>query len=84
MLDQIHKLLARLSLLEKACEIRGSRQGILFLHATHLHTHMLRLDHDHHAQRVQGPLDAILDLHRHTLLFLEAAGEDIHYPRDLA
>ena len=51
MLDQIHKLLARLSLLEKACEIRGSRQGILFLHATHLHTHMLRLDHDHHAQR---------------------------------
>ena len=46
--------------------------------------HMLRLDHDHHAQRVQGPLDAILDLHRHTLLYLETAGEDIHYPRDLA
>ena len=34
MLDQIHKLLARLSLLEKACEIRGSRQGILFLQIT--------------------------------------------------
>lgn len=83
MLDQVHELLARLGLLEKAGEIRGSRQGILFLHATHLHAHMLRLDHDHHAQRVQGPLDTILDLHRHTLLYLETAGEDIHYPRIL-
>lgn len=83
MLDQVHELLACLGLLKKAGEIRGSRQGILFLHATHLHTHVLRLDHDHHAQRVQGPLDAILDLHRHTLLYLEAAGEDIHYSRIL-
>ena len=43
MLDQVHELLARLGLLEKAGEIRGSRQGILFLHATHLHAHMMRL-----------------------------------------
>ena len=84
MFDQIHKFFARFGLLEESGEVGGCSQGVLLLDTTHLHAHMLCLDHDHHAQRVQGPLDTILDLHRHTLLYLETAGEDIHYPRDLA
>ena len=36
-------------LLEESGEIRGCRQGVLLLDTTHLHTHMLCLDHDHHA-----------------------------------
>ena len=45
---------------------------------------MLGLDDDHHAERVEGLLDALLDLEREALLNLEAVGEDVDHAGDLA
>ena len=70
--------------MEETGKIGRSCQGVLLLYASHLHAHVLRLDHDHHAQGIERLLDAILDLHGQPLLDLQAAGEDIHHPRDLA
>jgi len=49
MFDQIHKFFARFGLLKESGEVGGCSQGVLLLDTTHLHAHMLCLDHDHHA-----------------------------------
>ena len=59
---EVHEFLAGLGLVERAGEVAGGGYGVLLLHAAHLHTHMARLDHDHHAERVERLLDALLYL----------------------
>ena len=61
--DDIHKLLAGLGILhEGAGEVGGGGDAVLFLHATHRHTHVLRLDDHSHAEGVENLLDAVLNL----------------------
>ena len=82
--DEVHELLARLGLLEESGKIGRGCQRVLLLHASHLHAHVLRLDHHHHAQRIQYALDTILDLHGETLLDLQTTGKNIDHPGNLA
>ena len=84
MLDQIHKLLARLSLLEKACEIRGSRQGILFLHATHLHAEVFGSACHYDAFGGYGGRHGAADLCGEVFLHLKPACKSINYSRQFA
>ena len=48
-LDKVHKLLARLGLVKSSRKIGSGSNGVLLFHATHLHAHVLGLDHHHHA-----------------------------------
>lgn len=50
----------------------------MLFHAAHLHAHVFGFNDYHHALRIEGFLDAVLDLHGHTLLHLQAVAEDIH------
>ena len=84
MFDQIHELFARLGLLEESRKVGSGGQGVLFLDAAHLHTHMLGFDDNHDAKRIERFLDAFFNLHRQAFLDLEAAGEDIHDTGNLA
>ena len=45
---------------------------------------MLRLDDDHHAQRLEVLVDQVGDLLGQALLDLQAAGQAVHDPGDLA
>ena len=56
---------------------------MLLLDAAHHHAHVLGLDHDRHAERLQRLLDAVADLDREPLLHLQAARERVHDARDL-
>ena len=75
---------------ENPGEGRGRRRRLLLFDAAHLHAHVARFDHDGHAHGVQRLLDAVADLHRQPLLYLQAAGEALHHtgyfgkPRDMA
>ena len=66
-LDEVHELLAGLDLLEDTGEVARRGERVLLLHAAHLHAHVLGLDDDHHAERVEGLLYALLDLEREAL-----------------
>ena len=50
---------------------------MLFLHAAHLHTEVLRLNDHHHSERIEGVLDTVFDLGRKPLLHLKPTGIDI-------
>ena len=80
---EVHEFLSCLGLVEGTAEVAGGSDGILFLDATHLHTHMLGFDHDHHAKGFQGVLDAVLDLLCHAFLHLQAVGIYIDYTGNL-
>ena len=78
-MNEIHKFLAGLSLVESTAEVTRCGDAVLFLYTTHLHAHMACLDNNHHTQGLQGLLDALFDLQRHTLLHLQAMAVDIDY-----
>ena len=69
-----------LSLVESAAEVTRGSDGGLFLHSSHLHAHVLCLDHDHHTERMEGVLYAVLYLLRQTLLHLKSMTVDINHP----
>ena len=52
MMQKIHKLLACFCLVEGTAELTGRRDAILFLYATHLHTHVAGFNDNHHAEGV--------------------------------
>ena len=72
MCDQLHEFLSGLRFTEGSCEVTSGREGILLLHPTHLHAHVLSFDDDDHPKRIKCLLDAVLDLRRQTLLYLQA------------
>ena len=84
MLDKVHKLLPRLCLIESTGEIGSCGDGILFLYASHLHAHVLGLDHHHYTQRIERLLNAFLNLQRHALLHLKPVREDVYHTGNLA
>ncbi len=82
--EQFQEFTTRFRLVESSGEITCNRYGMLLLHTTHLHTHMLCLHNHHHAKRIESLLYALLDLASHTLLYLQTMRENIHHPRNLA
>ena len=70
-MDKIHEFLTGLRLIEGSAEVTGCGNGVLFFYPSHLHTHVTGLNHDHHTKRMQGLLNALLDLQRHTFLYLQ-------------
>ena len=60
--DEVHKLFTCLGLIEGTGEVAGRGDGVLLLHTAHLHAHVLGFDDYHDTQRVEGLLDALLDL----------------------
>jgi hypothetical protein len=77
--NQVHKLLTGLSLVEGTTEVAGGGDAVLFLYATHLHTHVACLYDDHHAEGMEGLFDALLDLQRHAFLHLQTVTVDVDY-----
>ena len=81
--QEIHELLAGLCLVECTAKIGCCGNGILLLHATHLHAHMLGLNNNHHTQRIQRLLDTLLYLQCQSFLHLQAARKDLHHTGNL-
>ena len=63
--SMVHKLLTRFCLIERTTEGTCRGDGILLLHTTHLHTHVLGLNNDHHPHRLQRILNALHHLLGH-------------------
>ena len=82
--NQVQKFLSCLFAVERSGEVRRYGQRVLLLHAAHLHAQVLRLNHNHHSQRVQRALDTILDLGSQSLLYLQSAGKNVHHACNLA
>ena len=61
-LDELHELLTGLSLAKCSREVTSRSQGVLLLHATHLHTHVLCLYDNDYAKGIKSLLDTILNL----------------------
>ena len=51
---------------------------------SHLHAHVLGLDHHHYTQRIERLLNAFLNLQRHALLHLKPVREDVYHTGNLA
>ena len=49
-MNQVHEFLSRLGLVKGAAEFACRGYGVLFLHASHLHTHVTCLDNDHYSK----------------------------------
>lgn len=62
LLDEAHKLLSGLEVLECSCKVACGGDGSLFLYSSHLHTHMLCFDDHHHSERFEGILYALFYL----------------------
>ena len=58
--------------------------GVLLFHASHLHTQVACLEHNHDALWFERLADALLDLLRQPLLHLQPVGEDVDDTCDLA
>lgn len=71
--QQIHELLAGLGLVEGSAKIGCCGYGVLLLYTSHLHAKMLRLNDNHHTQRVERLLNTLLYLQCHSLLYLKTA-----------
>ena len=84
MVDQLEELGSGALPLKGAAEVARRRDRILLLHPAHLHAEVPRLDHHHHAEWVERFLDAVLDLPREPLLYLQAAREDVYNASQLA
>ena len=69
---------------EDSGEGRCCGKGVGLLHPPDLHTGMVRLYHHGNTQRMKCVLEAVSDLHRQTLLDLQAACECINYACNLA
>lgn len=70
-MNKVHEFLARLCLIERTREGGGGCYGVLLLYSAHLHAHVLGLDDDHNAHRVEGVLDAVLYLLGQSFLHLQ-------------
>ena len=82
-MDEVHEFLASFGLVEGTTEVARGSDRVYFLYTTHLHTHVLSLDHNHHTKRMQGLFDTFLNLQGHTLLHLKAMTKDIYYTGNL-
>ena len=78
-LEEIHKLLSGLGLVEGTGKVASGSDAVLLLHAAHLHTHVTGLDNHHDTQRVERLLYALFDLKRHALLHLQAVAEYVDH-----
>ena len=82
---QPHKFLPGARVVEEeTCEGAGGRDAVLLFNAAHLHAEVAGLDDDGDAFRLQGLLNAVTDLLGEALLDLQAAGEGVDDPRNLA
>src|ERR1035438_1554151 len=70
-------------LAEDSGKLRRHGRDAVFLHAAHRHAHMLGLQHDGDATRMQGRIDRMDDLRSHRLLGLQAARESVDDARQL-
>ena len=75
--QKAHEFLPGGEVIEHTAEVARGGDGVLFLHATHLHAHVLCLDDDDDAEGIECLLDTVLDLRRQTLLHLQATSEDV-------
>src|SRR6185295_15079496 len=83
--DERHELLTGLEPVAEVAEHAARHHDrVLLFDAAHPHAEMLRLDDDADALRVDRVHDARRDLGRETLLHLQAAGEHLEEPRELA
>lgn len=82
-MNEIHEFLTGLGLLKGTTELTGCGDAVLFLNATHLHTHVLGFDNNHDAERVESLLDALTNLHRHAFLYLQSVAVDINHTGNL-
>src|SRR5690242_2395520 len=57
---------------------------MLLFYAAHHHAQMASLNHHAHSLGFDGALDGFSNLHRESLLYLQAAGKDIYQAGDLA
>src|SRR6202022_2864757 len=83
--DEAHELGASLrDGLEDAQHAAGEDPAVLLLHAAHLHAEVIGLDDDAHPDRLEVFLQALGDLTRHPLLYLEPSAVELHEPGHLA
>src|SRR5262249_40627475 len=80
-LEEAHLLVGIVA--EDAAKLRRYRRDALLLHAPHGHAHMLRLDHDRDAARLQVLVDRRQDLRGQMLLRLQTARIHVDDARDL-
>lgn len=59
LMDEVHELLTGLCLFEGTAEIAGCGDGVLLLHASHLHAHVFSLNHHDYALWMQSLVDAV-------------------------
>ena len=84
LMDEVHELLTGLCLFEGTAEVAGCGDGVLLLHASHLHAHVFSLNHHDYALWMQSLVDAVFYLLRHSLLHLQTMAEDVYHARYLA
>src|SRR4051794_15618925 len=75
--DQRHRLGPGRRVVHLAADRRGDGARAGLAHAPHGHAQVLRLDHDDHTARIQGPHERIGHLRGQPLLHLWALGEDV-------
>src|SRR6266550_2354496 len=84
-LQQLQELHPRARVVAERAEHRaGDRERVLLLHAAHRHAEVRPLADDGDAERIDLLADRLGDLVRHPLLDLQAAGEHVDQPRNLA
>lgn len=77
--NEPQKLASGFGISEFAGKGRGSGNAVLFLYAAHHHTHVLGLDDDGNAQRLQGFLNYIPDFDGEALLYLQSTRKNVDY-----
>lgn len=82
--DEGKEFLAGLVLIEGTAEVAGGGDAALFLHASHLHAHVLGLYDHHHSLGMKCLVDSLTDLFGQAFLQLEAMAEYVHHTGNLA
>ena len=82
--DEGKEFFAGLVLIECTAEVTGGGDAALFLHASHLHAHVLGLYDHHHSLGMKCLVDSLTDLLGQAFLQLEAMAEYVHHTGDLA
>ena len=83
--DEVHEFLTGVLIFEeRAGELGGGSDGILFLDTAHGHAEVLGFNHHSHAKRIEDLLKTVLDLRGEPFLQLKSACVTLHHAWDFA